>query len=93
GSFDEAARRAQADTKLAALTRSEKDSVILSAGRSIEIPCMPVSKVVDTTGAGDLYAAGFLFGVSNGMDLEKAGKLGSLAAAEIISHIGARPEV
>jgi sugar/nucleoside kinase (ribokinase family) len=93
GSFDEAARRAQADTKLAALTRSEKGSVILSAGRSIEIPCMPVAKVVDTTGAGDLYAAGFLFGVSNGLDLEKAGKLGSLAAAEIISHIGARPEV
>ncbi|RTL72765.1 MAG: adenosine kinase [Hyphomicrobiales bacterium] len=93
GSFDEAARKAQADTKLAALTRSEKGSVILSAGRTIEIPCMPVSKVVDTTGAGDLYAAGFLFGVSNGLDLGKAGKLGSLAAAEIISHIGARPEV
>jgi sugar/nucleoside kinase (ribokinase family) len=92
-SFDEAARRAAADTKLAALTRSEKGSVILGGGRSIEIPTVPVSKVVDTTGAGDLYAAGFLFGVATGRDLETAGKLGSLAASEIISHIGARPEV
>ena len=52
-----------------------------------------MAKVVDTTGAGDLYAAGFLFGVAAGKDLETAGRLGSLAAAEIISHIGARPEV
>ncbi len=92
-SFDEAARRAAADTKLAALTRSEKGSVILNAGRAITIPCEPVAKVVDTTGAGDLYAAGFLYGVAAGRELETAGKLGSLAAAEIISHIGARPEV
>ena len=52
-----------------------------------------MAKVVDTTGAGDLYAAGFLYGVATGRDLETAGRLGSLAAAEIISHIGARPEV
>jgi sugar/nucleoside kinase (ribokinase family) len=51
-----------------------------------------VAKVVDTTGAGDLYAAGFLFGIATGRDLETSGRLGSLAAAEIISHIGARPE-
>ena len=92
-SFDEAARKAQADTKLAALTRSEKGSVILSAERAITIPAAPVAEVVDTTGAGDLYAAGFLFGVATGKDLETAGKLGSLAAAEIISHVGARPAV
>jgi sugar/nucleoside kinase (ribokinase family) len=92
-SFDEAARRAEADTRLAALTRSEKGSVILSGGNAVEIPAAPVAKVVDTTGAGDLYAAGFLFGIARGVDLETAGKLGSLAAAEIISHIGARPEV
>jgi sugar/nucleoside kinase (ribokinase family) len=92
-SFDEAARRAQADTKLAALTRSEKGSVILSGGKSIAIPAARVSKVVDTTGAGDLYAAGFLYGIATGRDLETSGRLGSLAAAEIISHIGARPEV
>jgi len=92
-SFDEAARRAQADTRLAALTRSEKGSVILSGGKAIEIPAAPVAKVVDTTGAGDLYAAGFLFGIARGLALDTAGRLGSLAAAEIISHIGARPEV
>jgi sugar/nucleoside kinase (ribokinase family) len=92
-SFDEAARRARADTRLAALTRSEKGSVILGEGKAVVIPSAPVAKVVDTTGAGDLYAAGFLYGVALGRDLETAGRLGSLAAAEIISHIGARPEV
>ena len=91
-SFDEAARRAQGDTKLAALTRSEKGSVILSEGKSVAIPAAPVSQVVDTTGAGDLYAAGFLFGIATGRTLEIAGRLGSLAAGEVISHIGARPE-
>ena len=92
-SFDAAAAEAQRDTKLAALTRSEKGSVILGDGRSIVVPAAPVAKVVDTTGAGDLYAAGFLFGVASGKDLETAGRLGSLAAAEVISHMGARPEV
>ena len=92
-SFDEAAGHAEADTRLAALTRSEKGSVILSAGKAIEIPAAPVDKVVDTTGAGDLYAAGFLFGVARDMPLETAGRLGSLAAAEVISHVGARPQV
>jgi sugar/nucleoside kinase (ribokinase family) len=91
-SFDEAARRAQADTRLAALTRSEKGSVILGAGKQVAVPPDPVAKVVDTTGAGDLYAAGFLYGVATGRDLEAAGRLGSLAAAEVISHMGARPE-
>jgi sugar/nucleoside kinase (ribokinase family) len=92
-SFDEAARRAQADTRLAALTRSEKGSVILASGKAIEIAAAPVDAVVDTTGAGDLYAAGFLFGVARNLPLETAGRLGSLAAAEIISHVGARPQV
>jgi len=92
-SFEDAAERARADTRLAALTRSEKGSVILSSGKAIEIAAAPVEEVVDTTGAGDLYAAGFLFGVARDMPLETAGKLGSLAAAEIISHLGARPLV
>jgi sugar/nucleoside kinase (ribokinase family) len=92
-SFEEAARRAARDTKLAALTRSEKGSIILGQGRHVEIAPAPVARVVDTTGAGDLYAAGFLLGVARGLDLETAGRLGSLAAAEIISHVGARPEV
>jgi sugar/nucleoside kinase (ribokinase family) len=92
-SFEEAASRAEANTKLAVLTRSEAGSVILSEGKRIAIPAAPVAKVVDTTGAGDLYAAGFLYGIATGRGLEVAGRLGSLAAAEIISHIGARPEV
>ncbi|MBO0764326.1 MAG: adenosine kinase [Hyphomicrobiaceae bacterium] len=92
-SFGAAAERARADTRLSALTRSEKGSVILSSGEAVEVPAAPVERVVDTTGAGDLYAAGFLFGVAHGMSLEAAGRLGSLAAAEIISHIGARPQV
>ncbi|MBO0740927.1 MAG: adenosine kinase [Hyphomicrobiaceae bacterium] len=91
-SFDEAVRSAQNDTKLAALTRSEKGSVVLGEGKKVAIPADPVAKVVDTTGAGDLYAAGFLFGLARGRDVETAGRLGSLAAAEVISHIGARPE-
>ncbi len=89
--FDAAADSARRDTKLAVLTRSAKGSVILADGQSISIHAEKVEKVVDTTGAGDLYAAGFLFGYANGMPLEKSGKLASLAAAEVISHIGARP--
>jgi sugar/nucleoside kinase (ribokinase family) len=92
-SFDAAAAEAERDTRLAALTRSEKGSVILGGGKPISVPAAPVAKVVDTTGAGDLYAAGFLYGVATGKDLETAGRLGSLAAAEVISHMGARPEV
>jgi sugar/nucleoside kinase (ribokinase family) len=91
-SFEDAARQAQADTRLAALTRSEKGSVILSEGTSIAIAAAPVARVVDTTGAGDLYAAGLLFGIARGLGLETAGRLGSMAAAEVISHMGARPE-
>jgi sugar/nucleoside kinase (ribokinase family) len=91
-SFDEAAKQAARDVKLAVLTRSAKGAVIHSEGTSIAVPAVPVPQVVDTTGAGDLYAAGFLYGHANGLPLETCGKLGSLAAAEIISHVGARPE-
>lgn len=89
--FEIAAANAARDTSLAALTRSAKGSVILSEGRRLEIPVEAVEKVVDSTGAGDLYAAGFLYGLSAGLGLETAGKLGSLAAAEVITHMGARP--
>jgi sugar/nucleoside kinase (ribokinase family) len=93
-SFAQAADRAGADTKLAALTRSEQGSVILRTGEpAISIPAAPVASVIDTTGAGDLYAAGLLYGLSNGLKLEEAGRLGSLAAAAIISQVGARPAV
>lgn len=91
--FDEAARQAAKDTKLAILTRSAKGSVILAGGTEVRVPAAPVAKVVDTTGAGDLYAAGFLYGLAGGRDLEVCGQLGSLAAAEVISHVGARPEL
>ena len=92
GSFDEAVQRTSTDTGFAALTRSGKGSLLISDGQTVEIAAEPVAKVVDTTGAGDLYAAGVLYGLSRGLDLATCGRLGSIAAAEIISHIGARPE-
>ena len=91
-SFDEAADAALQDCELAVLTRSEAGSVILGAGETVEVPAEPVASVVDATGAGDLYASGFLFGLTQGLDVATCGRLGSLAAAEVISHIGARPE-
>jgi sugar/nucleoside kinase (ribokinase family) len=91
-SFDEAANAALQDCEMAVLTRSEAGSVIVSAGETVAVPADPVAKVMDATGAGDLYAAGFLFGLTQGLPIEACGKLGSLAAAEVISHIGARPE-
>jgi sugar/nucleoside kinase (ribokinase family) len=80
------------DCALAAVTRSEKGSLILTPDRIVEIEAEPVERVVDTTGAGDLYAAGFLFGYARSLDLRTCGRLASIAAAEIISHIGPRPE-
>lgn len=91
-SFEDAARSVEQDARLAVLTRSAAGSVIISSGERIAVPAMPVAAVVDTTGAGDLYAAGFLYGYTAGRDLATCGRLGSLAAAEIISHIGARPQ-
>jgi len=91
--FEEAARHVSEDTSLAALTRGAEGSVLLANGQRIEIPVEPVSMVEDTTGAGDLYASGVLYGVACGLSLERAGRLGALAAAEVISHLGARPEV
>ncbi len=92
-SFAEAADAAMRDCELAVLTRAEAGSVIVSKGETFEIAPRRVEEVVDLTGAGDLYAAGFLFGLTRGAPLDACGKLGSLAAAEAIGHIGARPEV
>jgi sugar/nucleoside kinase (ribokinase family) len=92
-SFEEAAELALEDCELAVLTRSEAGSLIVAKGETIEIPAWPASQVVDVTGAGDLYASGFLYGLTRGAPLEVCGTLGSLAAAEVISHIGARPEI
>lgn len=79
--------------EVACLTRSEKGSAIVTADEIIEVPAAHVDKVVDTTGAGDLYAAGFLYGYTHGYDLETSARLGSVAAAEVISHVGARPHI
>ena len=92
-SFAEAADAAMRDCELTVLTRSEEGSVIVSKGETVEVEPMPVGGVLDVTGAGDLYAAGFLFGLTEGAPLKTCGQLGSLAAAEVIGHIGARPEV
>jgi sugar/nucleoside kinase (ribokinase family) len=91
--FDEACEQLLRRCELAAVTRSEKGSVILSKGETLHIPAEPVEKIVDTTGAGDQYAAGFMFGLSSGRSLADCGRLASLAAAEVISHYGPRPPV
>ena len=91
-SFDEALRRVRDDCGLAVLTRSEKGSVVAAGEAVHSVPAEPVAQVVDTTGAGDLYAAGFLRGLTSGRDLPTCARIGSICAAEVISHVGARPE-
>jgi sugar/nucleoside kinase (ribokinase family) len=83
---------ARAACPIVCVTRSADGSIIASGDQTIEAPAMPVSQVIDTTGAGDQYAAGFLFGYAKGRALPECGALGSLAAAEVISHMGPRPE-
>jgi len=91
--FDEAAARVAGHCELACLTRSEKGSVIItSTGERVVVPAHPIGPLVDTTGAGDLYAAGVLYGLTHGASLERCAQLGSLAAGEVISHLGPRPE-
>ena len=90
--FDAAVELLRAETGLAAITRSEKGSVVIGDGDPIAVPAEPVGEVVDTTGAGDQYAAGFLFGIARGLPLATCAKLGHIAAAEVISHYGPRPE-
>ena len=91
--FDTAAEALRKDAKLGVVTRSEKGCVVLSPGGDIAVPAAPVAKVVDLTGAGDLFAAGFLVGLARGKDHRTAARLGALCAAEVIQHIGARPAV
>lgn len=91
--FDEALQRVRGHCDVAALTRSEKGSVIVAGDEVHVVDAAPVARVVDTTGAGDAYAAGFLFGLTNGRDLRECGRLGGLASAEVIGHYGARAEV
>ncbi len=90
--FEQAAHKIATLGIIAALTRSEKGSVVISGATHYTIPAAAIERVVDTTGAGDQYAAGFLAAYARGESLELCGKWGSACAAEVISHYGARPE-
>ena len=90
--FDTAVAALRGDARRAVVTRSAKGCIVIEGPQEIEVPAYPVDRVVDTTGAGDLFAAGFLFGMARGYGYERAARLGALAAAEVISHLGARPE-
>lgn len=91
--FEAALARLAGIVEAAAVTRSEKGSVVIRGGERVDVPAYPVDKVVDTTGAGDQYAAGFLLGLARDLPLETCGRLGSLAASEVIAHWGPRPQV
>jgi|TARA_B110000014_G_C20119496_1_gene592589 sugar/nucleoside kinase (ribokinase family) len=90
--FDSAVRLAREDCKISVLTRSEKGSVVISGDELMVVPAENVSTLVDTTGAGDQYAAGFLHGYTSGCNLTVCAEIGGIAAAEVISHFGPRPE-
>jgi len=90
--FDAALQKLRGECELAVLTRSAAGSVVVSGEETHIIGAAPVEEVVDATGAGDLFAAGFLYGYTNGFEITRAARLGALAAAEAISHFGARPE-
>ena len=91
-SFDDAVRTLATGRTLAVLTRGAGGAVVVAADGVHAVPALPVAAVVDTTGAGDLFAAGFLYGYTQGRPLPECARLGALAAAEIISHVGARPQ-
>ncbi|RZM91712.1 adenosine kinase [Bradyrhizobium genosp. SA-3] len=91
--FDTALKQLRNDVNLGVVTRSEKGCMVVSAEDAVAAPAFPVDKVIDTTGAGDLFAAGFLYGLARNYAYKQCGELGALAAAEVIQHIGARPQV
>jgi adenosine kinase len=90
--FDAAIAALRTDIDIAVVTRSAKGCLVVGPDDVEAVPAFPVDRVVDTTGAGDLFAAGFLSGLARGADDRTCGRLGALAAAEVIQHIGARPE-
>ncbi len=89
--FDTAAAQLRAENILGVVTRSERGSVVVTRDEVLAVPAFPVDRIIDTTGAGDLFAAGFLAGLTKGKNLETCARLGAIVAAEIIQHIGARP--
>jgi sugar/nucleoside kinase (ribokinase family) len=91
--FDEALQRVRKDCSIAALTRSEAGCVIVKGDEIHVVEAHPVAQVVDVTGAGDLFASGFLYGFTHDLSLVQSARLGALAAAEVISHVGARPQL
>ncbi len=91
-SFEAAADWLEGKAEIVVITRSEKGAVVLAGGERHAVPAQPVDRIVDTTGAGDLFAAGFLAGLARGETLADCAKIGAIAAAEVISHYGARPE-
>jgi len=91
--FDTALAALRAEARLAVVTRSEKGCIVVDRTNTVAVPANPVERVVDATGAGDLFAAGFLFGLAGGRDHLTCARLGVLAASEVIQHLGARPEV
>jgi adenosine kinase len=90
--FDTALAALRADAKLAVVTRSEKGCLVVTREETEVVPAVPVERLVDATGAGDLFAAGFLVGLARGEDYRDCARLGAIAAAEVIGHLGARPE-
>ena len=90
--FDEALDALRAEGVLGIVTRSEKGCIVIEGESTWEAPAFPIARLVDTTGAGDMFAAGFLAGLARGRDMTTCGRLGALAAAEIIQHLGARPQ-
>jgi sugar/nucleoside kinase (ribokinase family) len=91
--FDQAVEALKGRCALAALTRGAAGSVVLAGEEIFRVEAEPVARLVDTTGAGDLFASGFLYGLTNGRDPVACGRIGSIAAAEVVSHFGARPLV
>ena len=90
--LEQAVELVRGQTRLAALTRSAEGSVLVAGARTERVPAAPVARVIDSTGAGDLYAAGLLYGLTHGLSLAACGRLGSLAAAAVLGQLGARPE-
>ncbi len=92
-SLDDAIARVRGECELAAITCGKHGSYVVTPDEVVHVPAEPVARVLDTTGAGDLYAAGFLYGYTRQLDLAECGRIGSVAAAEVISHVGPRPLV